>query len=443
MISLRKTRCRDYEAGFRLKKPVVIWGGGARGKSLYRILGSENVVSFVDQNKDLQKEGFCDCPILSFDEFLKSDYYSYPVVVSAFNFEKEIEKQLKKHNHNCYFLLSGEISELQGQGVHGFYKRIPLPDDKNEKYVIIGSTLFACICYEWFVFNGYKNIAIYTDDNDKRKGIISCLEYEMTSSLDGISKNNCFVASREPFIGQLNRDNMVDLFDLSKVIRIHNNGLLKYKNMHHGQKCLVVGNGPSLRLEDILRVRDVYTFGVNRIYLLSEKWQPDYYVCMDQKVLEDENIYSCRAKTKFFPASVKERLKEGDEYVFLSNRYSYESVFEVPFSDDITHTVYSGGNVIYAVLQIAVYMGFVEIYLVGVDCSYPKDKPSHFYGNDFDVGGDPQWGISINSFQSAKKYADAHGIKIYNATRGGELEVFERVDFDTLDFLKSKTETEE
>ena len=38
----------------------------------------------------------------------------------------------------------------------------------------------------------------------------------------------------------------------------------------------------------------------------------------------------------------------------------------------------------------------------------------------------------LKAYQKAKQYAETHGIKIYNATRGGKLEVFERVDFDSL-----------
>ena len=36
------------------------------------------------------------------------------------------------------------------------------------------------------------------------------------------------------------------------------------------------------------------------------------------------------------------------------------------------------------------------------------------------------------AFEEAKKYSDKHSIKILNATRGGKLEVFERVNFDSL-----------
>lgn len=56
------------------------------------------------------------------------------------------------------------------------------------------------------------------------------------------------------------------------------------------------------------------------------------------------------------------------------------------------------------------------------------------------AAGDHQQERSVDDFEAAKRYADSHGIKIYNATRGGNLEVFERVDFDSLPFIKKKTE---
>ena len=83
-----------------------------------------------------------------------------------------------------------------------------------------------------------------------------------------------------------------------------------------------------------------------------------------------------------------------------------------------------------SLIQIAVYMGFKEIYLLSCDCDYSGPK-QHFtyYGMKSDSkAGD----IMILAYQAAKDYADSHGIKIYNATRGGKLEVFEREDFDSL-----------
>ena len=40
--------------------------------------------------------------------------------------------------------------------------------------------------------------------------------------------------------------------------------------------------------------------------------------------------------------------------------------------------------------------------------------------------------MQLAAYQKAKTYADTHNIKIYNATRGGKLEVFQRVEFDSL-----------
>ena len=84
-------------------------------------------------------------------------------------------------------------------------------------------------------------------------------------------------------------------------------------------------------------------------------------------------------------------------------------------------------------------MGFSEIYLLGVDFNYTKnvyDPKNHFEGCDT-----PQNRIRLNTvypertllaYQTANKFCKEHSIKICNATRGGKLEVFERVEFDSL-----------
>ena len=109
-------------------------------------------------------------------------------------------------------------------------------------------------------------------------------------------------------------------------------------------------------------------------------------------------------------------------------------------SDDITRGIYGncyGGSIVHTCLQIAMYMGFKEIYLLGTDCSYDYDGKHHFIENYFN--DDDNYKIRkfrtqgvFEAYQSIKYYAETHGIKIYNATRGGMLEIFERVEFDKL-----------
>ena len=127
------------------------------------------------------------------------------------------------------------------------------------------------------------------------------------------------------------------------------------------------------------------------------------------------------------------------------NNLKYHSVRNMnwrgtKFSDDISRKVYFGGTVAYDCIQIAAYMGFKAIYLLGMDLvPYNKgDKSAYRYSNFYEQENQnsprPQMWVDniINAYEVAKRYGDSHNIHIYNATRGGYLEVFERVNFDEL-----------
>ena len=99
-------------------------------------------------------------------------------------------------------------------------------------------------------------------------------------------------------------------------------------------------------------------------------------------------------------------------------------------------------------MQLAAYMGFSEIYLLGVDHNYqktidlngnvvvdPNAKDYFCEGYDADIKDVVvhDMGNNTRAYMDAKKYCDATGCTtIYNATRGGKLEVFKRVNFDEL-----------
>ena len=111
----------------------------------------------------------------------------------------------------------------------------------------------------------------------------------------------------------------------------------------------------------------------------------------------------------------------------------------IRFSPDISKCVYNGRTVTYVCLQLAMYLGFEEIYLLGVDFNYSsnlKGQENHFKGYDKDgknVRLNPvRPEMSLAAYKKAKEYAESQNVRIYNATRGGKLEVFERVNFDDL-----------
>ena len=92
-------------------------------------------------------------------------------------------------------------------------------------------------------------------------------------------------------------------------------------------------------------------------------------------------------------------------------------------------------------------MGFKEIYLLGVDHSFSvyqnmkgevirdenaKDYFCEDYNKDRDNLFVPTPERSELAYMAAQAFANSSDVKIYNATRGGKLEVFPRIDFDSI-----------
>jgi len=244
---------------------------------------------------------------------------------------------------------------------------------------------------------------------------------------------------------------------LIKIIKFpqsqHAEALKKFRNKHLNKRCFIIGNGPSLKAEDLDKMNNEITFAFNRIYYIFDQtnWRPTYYCSEDEKTIfpSKEEINNLKIENKFFPVNFpwdfKIHFNNAKYYIF---KFGDPSV-EPKFSEDIVKGIYWGNTVAYTAIQLAVYMGIREIYLLGVDHNFSKtindkgeividenakDYFTEKYNSDKENLYIPNTEISTRAFIAAKKYADKHKIKIYNATRGGKLEVFERVDFDKIIF---------
>lgn len=220
-----------------------------------------------------------------------------------------------------------------------------------------------------------------------------------------------------------------------------------YKGIHSGKRCFVIGTGPSLTIEDVEKLKNEYTIGVNTLFQMFEQigWQTSYYCIIDprtygniQTEFEKQDInnlfYAGNRILKKGVRGIPFELECSDFY-----KLKAPDVFEfTKFGDRLDEYIYDGASVVYAAIEIAVYMGFEEIVLLGTDCNYGLDKKVHNDNLKY-KGYNYNWSRNtaltmIEGFKVAKKYADLNHIQIYNATRGGMLEVFERVDLD--EFLK-------
>ena len=230
--------------------------------------------------------------------------------------------------------------------------------------------------------------------------------------------------------------------------------LAALKNKYSGQRCFLIGNGPSMLAEDLDHMVDEYTFGCNLIHKIYDqtKWRPSFLCVSDSGITRTNS---------------RQIIDNLDGSMLLIREFAYRYLHVKPWDaiqlpyisvegykvhgNILAYHYISHATVMSMMLEMAFYMGFKEIYLVGVDGTSASKKGSHFTDNYFTqamkVYGD---GVkkklykdydpakraaylqqrSLDIFAQLKEYADKKGIKVYNATRGGYVEVFDRADLD-------------
>lgn len=229
------------------------------------------------------------------------------------------------------------------------------------------------------------------------------------------------------------------------------NKLLKYKNKHVGERCFLIGNGPSLKADDLELLKGEICFGCNMIHKIYDKtsWRPKYLCAIDKELIY--HLY--------------EEFDRNFPYPLFVNKASYDKMTKFPKNisyvqnvsandykirgNMLAYYIPSKATVMSFMLELAMFMGFKEIYLVGVDCTSTFTGKGHFiqnYMNKVDIDKEYEkircrlkletitaedisqyyYKVSVSAYSTIEEYAKKKGIKIYNATRGGALEKFER-----------------
>ncbi len=242
-------------------------------------------------------------------------------------------------------------------------------------------------------------------------------------------------------------------------VRFLSRKIKKFKGIHNGESCFIIGNGPSLTVEDLNLLKNQKSFSCNRINMILGKteWEPYYYTFTDSLMASTffNEVYKMK-KQKMFVAvsntsysSLKEHFNK--DCIFLRSYYGKEKNRLPKYSFDLEEKLFQHGTVTYANIQLATYMGFKNIFLIGVDHNFGISKQrdgsielnqelignDHFdqnYYNSVEHKKDTPVNVyeMTEAYLSAKKNCDEKGVNIYNATRGGKLEVFPRVNLDEL-----------
>lgn len=223
------------------------------------------------------------------------------------------------------------------------------------------------------------------------------------------------------------------------------NRLAPLKNAHCGQRCFIVGNGPSLKDTDLAYLKGEYTFGMNRFYLIFPElgFTTSYYLSVNSLVIEQcaDDIRQLPVP-KFISWRSRGLIKPTEDTIFLHTTYSGPR-----FARDARSRLWEGATVTYVALQLAFHMGFQQVILIGVDHSFTTqgkpnttivsegDDPNHFHAGYFGKGFRwqlPDLETSERAYHLARQAYEQAGRQVLDATVGGRLTVFPKIDYRSL-----------
>lgn len=432
----------------------VVWGAGDRGHIAAEIFGTDRVAAFIDSDPKKIGATFYGKPIIDFTCY-KTNYSDHAILISL-AMEQTITKFLD--NENIFFFQYNECPpELIGYGWQRARKYVDRLHICEKKTAIYGHTLYSVLVYEYLVNAGREcSGLIFSHDLSAQRLESFCKMFPFitTKKLNEIDADTTIIKTIPEFEcdPKISGWKTEDLYDWRRFVPDYRNPKIAVlKDRYKGKRCFVVATGPSLTYDDLekLKRNGEFCISVNTIFKGFDQtdWRPDQYVVVDVDVINHHgaDIRKIDVKQKFIAdASIDFDYESLTEEFYIYHSIFTKSVWERGLvSDDFSAYAYNSGSVTTISLQLAMYEGFEEIYLLGCDSSYSKTGIRHFdepkqeqtdvYGATYDIARYKTASETvINSYQKIKEYADKKGIKIYNATRGGYLEVFERINFDDL-----------
>jgi hypothetical protein len=233
--------------------------------------------------------------------------------------------------------------------------------------------------------------------------------------------------------------------------------LAALKDIHKGRRAFIIGNGPSLKQTDLRKLKNEITFGMNRIYIAFPEWGfTTTYLCVTNDLVVGQFVddFAALSIPKFiawrshghfsqqFPT-----LPQAQGGVTRLPTFVYTSYTGPRFAADVRGRVWEGATVTNLALQLAFHMGIEKAILIGVDHDFASkgdanktvvsagDDPNHFMPNYFGKGVKwqlPDLDTSEIGYALARDAYRRAGREVLDATVGGRLTIFPKVDYNSL-----------
>ena len=225
--------------------------------------------------------------------------------------------------------------------------------------------------------------------------------------------------------------------------------LAELKDIHKGKRAFIIGNGPSLKQTDLTKLKNEFTFGMNRFYVVFPElgFTTSYFCSINDLVIEQFSDDILALPMPTFLAWRSHRHFSAQLPVNKIPTFIYTSYTGPRMASDVTGRVWEGATVTNFALQIAFHMGFEKVVLIGVDHNFASkgdanktvvsegDDPNHFMPNYFGKG--VKWQLpdldtsEVGYIMAREAYRKADR-EIVDATVGGKLTVFPKVDYNSL-----------
>ena len=246
---------------------------------------------------------------------------------------------------------------------------------------------------------------------------------------------------------------------------------VELKDKHKGRRCFLLGSGPSIKDENLKPLKNEIVFALN-----------NFYVHDDFSEIMSGNIEKYYLTAPIHPPQTETEWKEwfSDMEIHMPNNVNlifgisnqintaksildHHNLFEhhqkywlyggintndyynyKPADIDITRMTWISDSVSIYSLIVAIYMGFSEIYLLGMDHNYICNKESvyRFYKNGIHQNNEVERIITGASrtkhlsfgmykiFQQYELLSNNSYTKIYSSSKDSLLDVFKYVQFN-------------
>ncbi len=239
------------------------------------------------------------------------------------------------------------------------------------------------------------------------------------------------------------------------------NNIKSLRDIGLGKRVFLVGNGPSLNNMNLDLLENEYSIAMNRIELLysKTKWRPTHYVftssnCQDATWGDkwSKSILNAANEEKTTPIiwrRFKDAIERNGKGKLPEKTIYLDSISEFPcgddrqFSNNAEERIDKSGTTMNVALQLAYYMNFDEVYVIGCDSNWEtatnttKTKEgdiNHFHPDYHAHIGDgrTEFNRMNNTHKTAVKYYTKVGKKIYNAGYNSAITAYERKKYDDL-----------